>query len=106
MKFNEDLRLWVPPQQLWNEFNGDLNFVYDHPVYWKGLQEQTDKRRELYRQRWEKAGKHIGEYEDYLKGGNAKSLSQILEEAGGVPNEEKAATDPDLVAAEVGKLSV
>lgn len=106
MKFNEDLRLWIPPQQLWNEFNGDLNFVYDHSVYWKGLQEQTDKRREAYRQRWEKAGKRIGEFEDYLKGGDAKSLSQTLEEAGGVANEEKAAADPDLVAAEVGKLSV
>jgi hypothetical protein len=106
MKFNEDLRLWIPPQQLWNEFNGDLKFVYDHPVYWKGLQEQTDKRRELYRQRWEKAGKRIGEYEDYLKGGNTKSLSQVLEEAGGVANAEKAATDPDLVTAEVGKLTV
>jgi hypothetical protein len=106
MKFNEDLRLWIPPQQLWNEFNGDLKFVYDHPVYWKGLQEQTDKRRELYRQRWEKAGKRIGEYEDYLKGGNTKSLSQVLEEAGGVANADKAATDPDLVTAEVGKLTV
>jgi len=106
MKFNEDLRLWVPPQQLWKEFNGELNFVYDHPVYWKALQEQTDKRRELYIQRWEKAGKRIGEYEDYLKGGNAKCLSQVLEEAGGVPNEDKAETDPDLVAAEVGKLTV
>jgi hypothetical protein len=106
MKFNEDLRLWIPPSQLWNEFNGDLNFVYDHPVYWKGLQEQTDKRRELYRQRWEKAGKRIGEFEDYLKGGDAKSLSQTLEEAGGVASEEKAAADPDLVAAEVGKLTV
>ena len=75
-------------------------------MYWKALQEQTDKRRELYRQRWEKAGKKIGEYEDYLKGGNAKCLSQVLEEAGGVPNADKAETDPDLVAAEVGKLTV
>ena len=106
MKFNEDLRLWVPPSQLWDEFNGDLKFEYDHPVYWKGLQEITDKKREAWRQRWEKAGKKIGEYEDYLKGGNVKSLGETTEEAGGVANEEKKETDPDLVAAEVGKLSV
>lgn len=106
MKFNEDLCLWVPPKQLWNEFNGDLNFEYDHVPYWKGLQELTDKRRELYRQRWERAGKRIGEYEDYLKGGDAKSLSQVLEATGGPANEDKENTDPDLVAAEVGKLQV
>lgn len=34
LKFNEDTRQHVPPQQLWKEFSGDLDFEYDHDVYW------------------------------------------------------------------------
>jgi len=106
MKFNEDLRAWVPPSQLWKAHGGDLDFEYDHAAYWRALQAETDARREKYRLRWERAGKRIGEFEDYLKGGDCKSLGQTLEEAGGVAGEEKAKADPDLVAAEVGKMSV
>ncbi|KAI3475575.1 hypothetical protein L1887_63005 [Cichorium endivia] len=97
---NETGKQWVPPQQLWKIHNGDLNFEYDHAAYWPALKAETDKRREKYRQRWELAGKRIGEYEDYLKGGNSKSLGQVLEEAGGVADEKTAKSDPDLVAAE------
>ena len=103
MKFNEDLRKWVPPQQLWKQNTGDLDFVYEHGTYWPALQKECETRRKAYRERWESGGKKIGEYEAYLRGGDVRSLSQTLEIAGGV---EEAQADADLVAAEVGKLTV
>ena len=106
IKPNEPLPNHVPASQLMKVSGGEVDFKYDHSVYWPALEKLTNERRQQRKERWEKAGKKIGEYEDYLKGGNAKCLSQVLEEAGGVPNADKAETDPDLVAAEVGKLTV
>ena len=78
MKFNEDLRAWVPPSLLWKQHEGDLNFEYDHSVYWPALERITKQRRQLMRERWEKGGKLIGEYEEYLRGGDGLSLQQQL----------------------------
>ena len=80
MKFNEDLRQYVPPQQLWKAYAGDLNFDYDHPVYWPALDKECARRREAYKARWIQAGKRVGEYEEYLRGGSQKSISQLLDE--------------------------
>lgn len=102
MKFNEDMKKWVPTEQLWNAQGGELNFEYDHKVYWAALQKETDARRAAYRERWEAGGKRIGEFEDYLRGAKVKSLGQTVEEAGGVA--EKA--DKDMEAAEQGMKSV
>lgn len=74
MKFNEDLKQYVPPAQLWDAYGGDLKFKYDHAVYWPAWTGECQRRREAYRERWEKAGKRIGEYEFYLKGGDHPSL--------------------------------
>lgn len=81
MKFNEDLRQYVPPEQLWNAFGGDLDFEYDHKLYWPALTAECSKRREAYKARWLEAGSRIGEYEEYLRGGQQKSISQVLDEA-------------------------
>nr|POF13989.1 cral-trio domain-containing protein c23b6.04c [Quercus suber] len=107
MKFNEDLKTYVPTEQLLKANGGDLDFVYDHSVYWPALIGECKKRSDAYRQRWESAGKRIGEYEAYLRGGSQPCLQQVLEAASkenGASTEE--AKDADLVAAEVGKLSV
>ncbi|KAK5122091.1 hypothetical protein LTR85_004337 [Meristemomyces frigidus] len=105
MKFNEELKNYVPKEQLWNAYNGgELDFVYDHAAYWPAFAAETDKRRAAYRERWERAGKRIGEYEEYLRGGNHPTLQQVLEEAeGGNPVGDK---DADLAAAGVAKMSV
>lgn len=79
MKFNEDLRKYIPASNLWNHHEGDLNFVYDHPVYWKALERDIEAKRTAYEERWEKGGKKIGEYEEYLRGGNHMSLQQELD---------------------------
>ncbi|KAF2486214.1 CRAL-TRIO domain-containing protein [Neohortaea acidophila] len=79
MRFNEDLRDYIPAENLWNHHEGDLNFEYDHSVYWPALQKDVERRRAAATQRWEKAGKLIGEYEEYLRGGNHRSLQQELD---------------------------
>lgn len=107
MKFNEPLPDYVPKAQLWNASGGDLNFVYDHDSYWPALDAECKKRREAYRQRWEQGGKMIGEYEEYLRGGNVKSLKQVLDVANenGTPNP-VGDKDADLAAAGIAKLTV
>ncbi len=75
MKFNENLRDFVPPAQLWSSMEGDANFEYDHSVYWPALNELATERRRAYRERWVRAGKQVGELEAYLKGGDQPSVS-------------------------------
>lgn len=77
LKFNEDLRLHVPPSQLLKGCGGDVEFEYDHATYWPALMQLAKHRREEYTARWIKGGKLIGEHEGYLKGGDEKSLGQI-----------------------------
>ncbi|KAG9248909.1 CRAL-TRIO domain-containing protein [Calycina marina] len=74
LKFGGDMRSHVPPEQLWNEFQGDLVFEYDHSLYWPALQKMCEERRLAKQERWVKAGKIIGESEFYLKGGDAPSI--------------------------------
>lgn len=77
LKFNEDIRQYVPPEQLWKEFGGDVDFDYDHATYWPVLLKVCEERRAERKARWEKAGKQYGESETYLKGGNAETGSPI-----------------------------
>ncbi|KAH8705376.1 CRAL/TRIO domain protein [Talaromyces proteolyticus] len=73
LRFNEDLRKHVPPSQLLKTAGGDVQFEYDHSVYWPALNKLAQQHREAYRERWVKAGKKIGESEFYLRGGTNKS---------------------------------
>ncbi|KAI1498489.1 cral trio domain-containing protein [Biscogniauxia marginata] len=69
LKFNEDMTQYVPKEQLWTEFGGgELQFEYDHSVYWPALHKLSSERRAEWTRRWEAGGKQIGETEDYLKG--------------------------------------
>jgi hypothetical protein len=62
------MKQYVPAEQLWTTFKGDLDFEYDHSVYWPAMIKLTTERREARKARWEAGGKHIGESEDYLSG--------------------------------------
>ncbi|KAK4988767.1 Phosphatidylinositol transfer protein (PITP) [Elasticomyces elasticus] len=77
MKFNEPLEKHVPASQLWDQYGGALNFEYDHATYWPALCEMCAQRRVAYQERWEKAGKRIGEHEAYLRGGKQPSVEGI-----------------------------
>jgi hypothetical protein len=76
LKYNDDMRQHVPPQQLWDQFHGDMKFEYDHSVYWPALLKFAEERYSERRERWVKAGKHYGESESYLRGGNVSSMFQ------------------------------
>lgn len=76
LKFNESLREHVPSAQLWTTLGGDVQFEYDHSVYWPALIKLASDRRQAYRERWVSGGKKVGESEEYLRGGAASSVSQ------------------------------
>ena len=81
IKFNEDSGLHVPREQLLKESGGHVEFDYDHDQYWPALNKLCEMKRESMRERWEKAGKRVGELEIYLRGGQEKSLSDLEAEA-------------------------
>ncbi|PWY66119.1 CRAL/TRIO domain-containing protein [Aspergillus heteromorphus CBS 117.55] len=76
LKFNEDLCLHVPPGQLMKSMGGEVEFRYEHSIYWPTLNKLADHRRAAYTERWIQGGKRIGELENYLKTGTSPSLSQ------------------------------
>ncbi|KAJ6037081.1 hypothetical protein N7540_001360 [Penicillium herquei] len=73
LKFNEDLRLHVPAEQLMKTVGGDVEFEYDHSVYWPALNKLAEQRRDAKRERWVENGKRVGESENFLKGEGAPS---------------------------------
>lgn len=76
LKFNDDMRQYVPPEQLWSaDWGGDMAFDYDHAVYWPALHDLCRRRCEARAARWEAAGRQLGESEDYLAGGSDVSVS-------------------------------
>lgn len=83
LKFNEDMKAYVPPEQLWSaDWGGDMDFEYEHDVYWPALNELCRERREEKKRRWEAGGKEVGELEEYLAGGTDESVKGIKYEAG------------------------
>ncbi|RFU75391.1 hypothetical protein TARUN_6840 [Trichoderma arundinaceum] len=94
LKFNEDMKQYVPEEQLWSsDWNGSLDFEYDHEAYWPALNELCKQKREQRLERWLAAGKAVGESEEYLTGGtdlsttgfkytaNAEVVAETKEEA-------------------------
>ena len=74
LKFDQNLREFVPPDHLLKAYGGDADFIYDHDVYWPALVALTARKREEQTQRWIRGGKKVGELEAYLKGGVEKGL--------------------------------
>lgn len=94
LKFNEDMKLYVPPEQLWSaDWGGNLDFEYDHDTYWPALNEMCRERREEKSKRWEAAGKLVGESEVYLTGGSDVSIEGTKYEGAGAGSEEKKQDD-------------
>ncbi|KAF4506707.1 hypothetical protein G6O67_006762 [Ophiocordyceps sinensis] len=103
LKFNEDMKQYVPPEQLWSaDWGGDMDFEYDHDVYWSALHDMCQKSREQRAGRWAAAGKEVGESEEYLAGGTAVSVTGFKYDeashgaAGSKPAETGAASDTDV----------
>lgn len=77
LKFNEDLRKHVPPPQLLATFGGEVEFRYEHEVYWPALEGLAKERRTEQLERWVKGGSRIGELEAYLRDGDERSLAVV-----------------------------
>lgn len=90
LKFNEDLREHVPASQLMKSMGGDVEFRYDHSIYWPALNQLADQRRTAYRERWIQGGKRVGEFENYLKTGTFPSVSQSEGTSNGTNGESHA----------------
>jgi hypothetical protein len=70
---------------------GEVDFKYDHSVYWPALAKMGAERKQQRRERWEKAGKPIGESEVYLWGGAESSIAAA--QTGTVENLAKEKTE-------------
>lgn len=80
LKFNEDLRKHVPSPQLLAAFGGEVEFKYEHGVYWPALEKLAKERKTEQLGRWLQGGSRIGELEAYLRGGNERSLAVVESE--------------------------
>lgn len=92
----------MPSQQLWKDFQGDLDFEYDHEEYWPALIKLCQEKHVEQVERWVKAGKHYGESELYIQGGNTPSVGQGSSQQTVQTSEkgkENAPTDPSAAHA-------
>ncbi|KAL8712076.1 MAG: hypothetical protein Q9220_003509 [cf. Caloplaca sp. 1 TL-2023] len=72
LKFDQDLRQFVPAAQLLKTFGGDVDFVYEHETYWPALNKLAEQKRERMMERWIRNGRRLGESEFYLRGGEVE----------------------------------
>ncbi|CCF56232.1 hypothetical protein KAFR_0A07980 [Kazachstania africana CBS 2517] len=66
--FDEPFPKYVPPQALDATYGGELDFKYDHEVYWPSLIKISKQKREHYLKRFEKFGSVVGLSEYDLRG--------------------------------------
>lgn len=67
--YDQPFENFVPQEQLDKEFNGLLDFKYDHDIYWNEMNNMAQSKYELYLKNFEKLGATIGlsEYDLRLK---------------------------------------
>jgi hypothetical protein len=100
MRYNEPLTDHIPASQLMKNAGGEVDFAYDHSVYWPALEALAIERRKEQRERWEAAGKLIGESEIYIWGGDEKSIGggDVANGTGAPEKQVQAVTDnPEVV---------
>lgn len=68
--FSEPFPNYVPVEQLDKDFNGNVDFEYDHKTYWPELMKITEERRERYMKNFRELGSHIGLSEYDLRSEN------------------------------------
>lgn len=93
IKYNEPLIDHIPAAQLMKAAGGEVDFKYDHSIYWPALAKLAAERRQERTARWEKAEKLLGESEIYLWGGNEESIGAKKAVQGEVKTAEKATVE-------------
>lgn len=68
--FDEPFVNYVPKQQLDKDFDGAVNFEYDHSKYWNKMIEISQDKKHRYYERFEKFGSVVGLSEVDLRGDN------------------------------------
>ncbi|GAB1314443.1 Phosphatidylinositol transfer protein (PITP) [Madurella fahalii] len=109
LKFNEDMTQYVPSEQMWTEFNGKLEFDYDHSTYWPALHKLCGERREARWQRWVAGGQQVGESEDYLAGAAESGVAGLRAaetEVKAEENNDSAAAAPAPVAEPAAQTAI
>jgi hypothetical protein len=71
LKFNEDLRQYVPSEQLIELFGGDCVFEYQHEIFWHAYLKLAAERKERFFREWKALGGGIGQSEWDLRSDNA-----------------------------------
>ncbi|RPA79185.1 CRAL/TRIO domain-containing protein [Ascobolus immersus RN42] len=71
--FNCDVREFVPLDQLEKRLGGNVDFKYEHSIYWTHLHELTGRSKKEHVDRWIANGKKTGESEFFLRGGGQPS---------------------------------
>jgi hypothetical protein len=104
LRFNANLRELVPPEQLWKDFQGDVDFEYEHATYWPALLKLCEEKHSEAWARWVQAGKHYGESEIYMKGGNAPSATP--QENGALENTTETVSQKEDIQNEKEKKTV
>ncbi|KAF1957909.1 CRAL/TRIO domain-containing protein [Byssothecium circinans] len=97
IRYNEPLTSHVPSSQLMKNSGGEVDFAYDHSIYWPALDALAKERRAARTARWEKAGKLVGESEIYLWGGEEKSVDGKEGELNGTAKEVEKEGVPEAV---------
>ncbi|MCJ1354098.1 MAG: hypothetical protein MMC33_004085 [Icmadophila ericetorum] len=105
LKFNENLRLHAPPEQLPTTHGGDIVFEYDHAEYWPALCGLAEQRRKEMEERWIRGGKIFGELEAYLRGGSEKGVGAGEAEAGKAPEALKEEMETAAAASGLAAVS-
>lgn len=83
--FSEPFPNYVPVNQLQSDFGGNVDFEYQHKIYWPALCKMYEARHEYYLSRWRALGAEIGMSESELRAGFDDSIPQE-EWATAIPN--------------------
>ncbi|CAD1809825.1 Phosphatidylinositol transfer protein PDR16 [Candida parapsilosis] len=75
--FDQPFVNYVPKLQLDKDFQGDVNFIYDHDKYWPKMIEIAEVKKQKYFERFEKFGGVVGLSEVDLRGDNEELIHPV-----------------------------
>jgi hypothetical protein len=81
LKFNEDLKQYVPAEQLYDFFGGDCVFEYDHEIFWPEFVKLAEDRRAKFFAKWKAMGGGIGLSEWDIRTDDVEEQPTISSEA-------------------------
>ncbi|KAG7195490.1 uncharacterized protein KQ657_003253 [Scheffersomyces spartinae] len=65
--YDQPFEEYVPKEQLDKEFNGLLDFEYDHDIYWPEMNKMAERKHQIYMDNFKRLGGKIGHSEFILR---------------------------------------